>query len=196
LGVDTTLSVLGAVRVAGEAAEAVVGVGRAGKAESLSAESFSAAEEGSASLGWEAFVAAAMFKIPGVGRLSLTGASGLATLAAPWGGASAFPLSAAFSAAFRPAVEAALFCVVFTAAATTTGCGTFGVPKAGKSSSCNVFCDLVLAMSLESPLSTASALMFFFASGAEATVAFLALAGVGAVAGGLGGTTGSATGGV
>jgi len=50
LGVDTTLSVFGAARVAGDETETGVGVGSAGNAESLSAVALSVADGAATSL--------------------------------------------------------------------------------------------------------------------------------------------------
>lgn len=140
-------------------------------------------------------MAAAIFKIPGVGRFSAARVSGLGIFAVALAGA-AFSFSATFSAAFL-LDDAFLLGLAFGAVAgATEGCETFGVPRAGKSSSWSAFCDLAL-MSLERPLSAARVLMFFFASGTEANAVFLLLVGAEEVAAaGFVGTIGNATGGV
>lgn len=199
LGVCTTRRVLGAARAKGDDTEAVVGVGSAGNAESLSDDDFSAAEAVSIALDWVALVAAAMLSIPGVGRFSGARCSALAG-PVDAGGAGDLPLSTNFSvAAFLLCEALGLFAVGLEeeTGGVGAGCETLGVPRAGKSSSCSVvFCVLTRAMSLDKPLSTASALIFFFASGTEVDVAFFALCGVGVLAVAFTGTIGKATGGV
>ena len=77
-GVEMTLSVFGAARVAGDETEATLGVGRAGKAESLSTTDLSLADSVSTFLACEALTAAAMLRMPGTGFLSATLVSTLA----------------------------------------------------------------------------------------------------------------------
>ncbi|KAK0743396.1 hypothetical protein B0T18DRAFT_183751 [Schizothecium vesticola] len=109
-----------------------------------------------------------MLSVPGVGRLSVARDSALGGMDAAGVTTVALPLSCAFSAAFFAVPD--LWALSLGAGeGATAGCDTFGVPRAGKSSSCSAFCNLAFAMSLERPLSTASVLISFFASGAEET---------------------------
>jgi len=134
-----------------------------------------------------------MLRVPGTGFFSSTFGSGFAGWVTGVGGA-VFSLSTIFSAAFFPPVLALLAVAFGRTAGATTGV-RFGELRAGKSSSWSTFCDLAFAISLDRPLSTARALMFFLASDPDGTTAFFPVNGLDGATD-LPGAIGNATGGV
>ena len=148
LGVETTLSVLGADRATGEAAAFTVGVGRTGK------EARSAEPRDSAALVAAGFITAAIFRVGAAFFSDFrdstfgVGTAGVSTTAFLPVARDVFPPGSLGTAGIAGAISTVV---------------DLEVSKAGKSSSCKTGFDLddfeCDAISLERPLATAKALM-------------------------------------